>query len=197
MGAVHIYNENTKQKLEKFYFILKDNFSEKLPEKLVKFSLKGGGKHKNVQSVKIPRNIVYFNLAFFFLTIFILYWFILFSILINSPFFSGHVIIDMGNIYNKNDTIPVHIKKTGPNDDFQLKLYKEYSKDNLIPIDNLSFNLSEINLSKKVSGGHSILSGNVFELGTYYIYINTTNPNMTAGYYELRYNEYGKSFYLK
>ncbi len=103
----------------------------------------------------------------------------------------------MGNNYEKNDTIPVYIKKTGPNYDFQLKLYKEYSKDNLTPIDNLPIKVSEINLSKKVSGDHSILTGNVFEFGTYYFYINTTNPNMTAGYYKLRYNEYGRSFYLK
>ncbi|MFA4957933.1 MAG: hypothetical protein WC556_13265 [Candidatus Methanoperedens sp.] len=196
------FSEKIKQKFEKLYFIIKNIFIEKFRKELTKFSLIIDNRNKNVESLKIPQYILILYFALFFLGIAMLYWLIVFIVLLNSSLLSGHVVIDMGNIYSKDDTpIPVYIKKTGPIYDSQLKLYKEYSKDNLIPIDNLSLNLAEINSSKKVTGDNSILSGNAFELGTYYIYINTSNVNMTTGYYELRYSisqyEYGKSFYLK
>jgi hypothetical protein len=106
----------------------------------------------------------------------------------------------MQNIYYKNDEqIPIYIKVAGPIYDSQLKLYKENSENNFTLIDQLPLK-PEHNSYRKISGDQSILSGNAFEFGTYYSFINVTNPNMTVGYYELIYSfskyEYGKGFYL-
>ncbi len=106
----------------------------------------------------------------------------------------------MQNIYYKDDgQIPINIKVTGPIYDSQLKLYKENSENNLTLIDQLPLK-PEHNSYRKISGSQLILSGNSFELGTYYSFINITHPNMTVGYYELIYSfskyEYGKGFYL-
>lgn len=199
---IYIFNflsEKTKQKLEKLYLMFKNILSEKNHQKFKKFNLMFSNTLKNILRREISQKILNIYFACFLLCIAILYWFIIFILLLNFPL-SGHVTIDMQSIYYKNDgQIPIYIKVTGPIYDSQLKLYKENSESSLTLIDQLSLK-PEHNSSKKISGEHSILSGNALEFGTYYSFINITNSNMTVGYYELIYSfskyEYGRSFYL-
>lgn len=197
---INFLNGITKQKLEKLYLMVKSTLGEKNQQKLKKFNLIFRNAIKNDSGKEIPQNILKFYFAFFLLGAASLIWLmIVFFLILNFPLL-GHVTFDMQSIYYKNDEqIPIQIKVTGPIYDSQLKLYKENSENNLTLIDQLPLK-PEHNSSRKISGEQSILSGNTFELGTYYSFINITNPNMTAGYYELIYSlskyEYGKSFYL-
>jgi hypothetical protein len=124
----------------------------------------------------------------------------------------------MEDKYYKDGTpIPISIEITGRRTDSTIDLYHTNSTNNLIQIDHITLgtNRTDTNISG-ISGNKLILFGNVFSSGRYYIFINTTNPNMTDGYYELVYKrppitnlypaysnqylnegfEYGKSFYL-
>lgn len=117
-----------------------------------------------------------------------------------SYFIQGHVTDDIKSIYYKNDEpIPISIEVTGPKTELIINLYQINSEYKLTPIDSLKLG-SKHNLDKKVNGTNSILIGNAFDSGEYNVFINTTNPNITTGYYELVYSRfiynYGKSFYL-
>jgi hypothetical protein len=125
-------------------------------------------------------------------------WFIVF--LPVSYFIHGHVTDDMKSIYYKNNVpIPISIEVTGPNTELQINLYQINSEYKLTLIDSLKFGPKHV-LDKKVNGTNSILVGNAFDSGKYNVFINTTNPSITVGYYELVYSrfnyDYGKSFYL-
>ncbi len=125
-------------------------------------------------------------------------WFIVF--LPVSHFIHGHVTDDMKSIYYKNNVpIPISIEATGPNLELQINLYKINSEYKLTLIDSLKLGPKHI-LDKNVNGTNSILVGNAFDSGKYNVFINTANPNITVGYYELVYSrfsyDYGKSFYL-
>ncbi|VVB89961.1 Uncharacterised protein [uncultured archaeon] len=197
---INFLNGISKQKLEKLYLMFKGTFGEKNQKKLKEFNLIFINILKNDSGKEIPQNILKFYFAFFLLGTASLIWLIIvFLLILNFPLL-GHVTFDMQSIYYKNDEqIPIQITITGPIYDSQLRLYKEISESNLTLIDRLSLKPGH-NSSRKISGEQSILSGNAFELGTYYSFINITNPNMTPGYYELIYSvsnyEYGKSFYL-
>lgn len=120
-----------------------------------------------------------------------------------SPLFQGRVEFKMDNIYYKNEypQIPITIEITGQKTTSSIYLYNKNSSNYLNQIDKLTFETNHRNNSK-ISGDNSILTGNVFASGKYHIFINTTNSNMTEGYYELVYirstddYEYGNSFYL-
>ncbi len=147
----------------------------------------------NILSKETHNTLQNINLAFIMLATIFIFWFFLFLILLISPL-QGLVNIDMESIYYKNDApIPVSIKMTGPNTGLLIKLYNESSE-----IDNIT--LKPTHSNTVVPGTKSILFGNSFDSGKYNVFINTTNPNMTIGYYELVFSrlghEYGKGFYL-
>jgi hypothetical protein len=197
----HIINSlgrKTKQKLKKLYLIVKSTLGEKNQQKLKKFNSIFRSSIQNDSGKEISQNILKLYFGFVLLGAALLVWLIIFVLIITSPLV--HITFDMQSVYYKNDEqIPIQIKVTGPIYDSQLKLYKENSENNLTLIDQLTLK-PEHNSDRKISGEQSILGGNAFELGTYYFFINTTNRNMTVGYYELIYSfskyEYGKSFYL-
>ena len=118
----------------------------------------------------------------------------------SSLFLQGDVKIDMENIYYKTGApIPVTIHLTGPNTGLSINLYKKNAENNLSQIDKIM--LGPGHRDENISGEHSILIGNKFDPGNYIIFINTSNLNMTVGYYELVYerfigDKHGKSFYL-
>ncbi len=112
----------------------------------------------------------------------LLLWPTLFSPVLYSPL-QGHVTVDMGGIYYKNDA-PIHvlIHVTGPNTGLSIQLFQENSNHNLSLNDLITLS-PERNPSKTVSGENSTLVGNALDYGTYNVLINTTN--LSAGYYEL------------
>ena len=112
----------------------------------------------------------------------ILLWPAIFSPVLYSPL-QGHVTVDMGGIYYKNDA-PIHvlIHVTGPNTGLSIQLFQENSNHNLSLNDSITLS-PERNQSKTVSGENSTLVGNALDYGTYNVFINTTN--LSAGYYEL------------
>ena len=131
------------------------------------------------------------------LTLFL--WSPLYDVVLRSPL-QGHVTINMDSTYSKNITqIPVTIEVTGRNTESIIYLNNIY-ENKLTPIDKIT--LGPGHKDENIFGDKSILVGNAFDFGKYYIFINTSNPNMTVGYYELLYSrqidgyKYGKSFYL-
>ena len=112
-------------------------------------------------------------------------------------YIQGRVTIDINNINHKNgEPIPVSIEVMGRNDNASIELFQLNSTN---PI--ATFELgTEYNSSKNLNRENSILIGNAFYFGKYYLFINTTE--LGEGYYELVYTrridkyKYGKSFYL-
>lgn len=93
----------------------------------------------------------------------------------------GSVIIDIQNIYSKNDlVIPVSVQVTGPNENISIEILKENSNHNLIAIDNISLRPNQ-DQDKITHGENSTLLGYAIDYGKYTVYINTTN--LTSGYY--------------
>lgn len=105
-----------------------------------------------------------------------------------SILFQGHVEIHMDNdiYYKDNAPIPVSIDITGRKIKSTIYLYNKSSASSLIQIDNITLEPNHQNAN--ISGANQTLFGNVFSSGIYNIFINTTNPNMTEGYYELVYS---------
>ncbi len=153
---------------------------------------------KYIQPQDSVRKTVWKTVVYIIFLSIIFAWFIVF--LPVSYFIHGHVTDDMKSIYYKNNVpIPISIEVTGPNTELQINLYQINSEYKLTLIDSLKLGPKHI-LDKKVNGTNSILVGNAFDSGKYNVFINTTNPNITVGYYELVYSrfnyDYGKSFYL-
>lgn len=121
----------------------------------------------------------------------------LITFLVLSMFIQGHVIIDMENIYYKDDSlIPVSIQLTGPDSGLLIKLFEEKSYDlnpktGILVLDNQH--------SLRISSNDSLV-GNRLGFGKYRVFINTTN--LSPGYYELMIERprldttYVTSFYL-
>lgn len=127
-----------------------------------------------------------------YILIFIISGFI-FLVITSLP--SGHVTVDMDDIYYENDTIiPASIHVTGPYSDFKIILFKE--SDKLYEVTNIS-----LISNPKANVDQDFLIATYQGNGKYKIFINTTN--MTTGYYELwgvrqSFNQINgkKSFYL-
>lgn len=118
-----------------------------------------------------------------------------YSATLDLPLLQGDVKVNMNSTYYKDGTpIPVSIDVTGRNPGLSIYLYNVSHK-----IDNINITLNAADTVKSET-----LIGNAFDSGKYYVFINTSSPNMTKGYYKLafsRINEsdgykYGKSFYL-
>jgi hypothetical protein len=130
----------------------------------------------------------------------VIFWLPFLSMTLDSPLLQGDVKINMDNTYYKNGTpIPVSIDVTGRNPGLLIYLYNASSE-----IDNITL-IAADNSNIMKSGKNSTLVGNAFDSGKYYVFINTSDPNMTEGYYKLVYSridtglggyKYGKSFYL-
>jgi hypothetical protein len=118
--------------------------------------------------------------------IFAIIFLVLFSpfVPIYSYFFiPGDVKIDMGSIYNKNNTpIPVSIQLTGSNTELYIKLFNESSEHNLTEIGIIILkpeDTDNIRINKSLSG-ISLQNGN------FNVFINTIQ--LTKGYYKLEVN---------
>ena len=115
-------------------------------------------------------------------------------------YMNGQVTIDVaGNNYKNGNPIIVSIGVTGRNSESIIYLNK-ISENKLNPIDQIT--LGPGHKDEKFYGNNKVLVGNAYDFGKYYLFIDTNNPNMTAGYYELVFSRqidgymYGKSFYL-
>lgn len=137
-------------------------------------------------------------------TVYILFIGIIIGIFLFAPVsnsFQGNILIDMDNIYLKNDSIiPVNIKVTGLDSGLSIYLSKEKLNNNLTYIDSINYLESSHNSNKISLSEKSFISANALKNGNYNVFINTTN--FSHGYYELTVECYNsdkvdiKSFYL-
>ncbi len=132
------------------------------------------------------------------LGVFIIVWAVTFPSMLN--YMNGQVTIDVaGNNYRNNSPIIVSIGVTGRNSESIIYL-NNISENKLNQIDKIT--LGPGHKDENISGNNKVLVGNAYDFGKYYLFIDTNNPNMTVGYYELVYSrpidgyKYGKSFYL-
>ena len=91
----------------------------------------------------------------------------------------------------------VSIGVTGRNSESTIYL-NNISENKLNEIDKIT--LGPEHKDENITGNNKVLVGNAYDFGKYYLFIDTNNPNMTVGYYELVYSrpldgyKYGKSF---
>lgn len=142
--------------------------------------------------IKILKFSIFLIIFIMIIIISMFSWSVLFIGLLNSPFqFQGNIMIDMENIYYKNDTqIQVLIHVTGPNTGLSIELLKEQS-NNLSRIAYIDY--LEPQHNPKISSNKS-LGGYTLDFGKYNVLINTTN--LTTGYYVLKCErpEYGGTY---
>ncbi len=131
------------------------------------------------------------------LIVFVIAWAVTYTSMLN--YMNGQVTIDLaGNNYKKSPII-VSIGVTGRNSESTIYL-NNISENKLNQIDKIT--LGPGHKDENISGINKVLVGNAYDFGKYYLFIDTNNPNMTVGYYELVYSrpidgyKYGKSFYL-
>lgn len=125
------------------------------------------------------------NKPFSFFTIFILVfllWFPTFHIINNSSLLQGHIAMDMGDIYSRNDTqIPVPIKITGPNTNLYIKLNNVSQNESREKTWYLALSPGPINNYNE--SDDKSLTGYALGNGEYIVYIDTTS--LPTGYYKL------------
>lgn len=116
----------------------------------------------------------------------------------NSDFMNGDIVIDMNNVYSKNNAlIPVYIEVTGLNSKMSINFLEEDLNHNLVLIDKIQ--LDPHHNSEKLVSGKSLI-GNALDFGKYNIFIDSSN--LSEGYYELicEFPDYNKQsikyFYL-
>lgn len=134
---------------------------------------------------------------FIMLIVFVIAWSVTYTSMLN--YMNGQVTIDIAGNNYKNSPIIVSIGVTGRNSESIIYL-NNISENKLNQIDKIT--LGPGHKDENISGDNRVLVGNAYDFGKFYLFIDTNNPNMTVGYYELVYSrpidgfKYGKSFYL-
>lgn len=163
---LNTFSQKNQEKHPKIYsigrFFIQKNYSIK------KFLIQHLNEHAFIKSY------------YFYLFSILIILFSLFPLVLITIFMQGNIIVDMDNVYYKNDTqIPVLITVTGPDTGLSAHFFKEYN-NNFTLIAQIPIFEPQSN-SIILSNGSII--GNTLDSGRYCIFINTTN--LSTGYYKL------------